>query len=227
LGLSLRHLLLALIAAVIVYAIREFRRWRMAIRPRFPALTIEEALELWRRGVNPDPDAALLPEASVPERILEAVQRGGRQAEQVSLATDNPRQAIRQAILAQATLALKLEAIHGRDEPTRQALIRGYQPGMGELLRDAAITCHLTWRLLRHYARWKFDDAVPDDWFHRYMHLARPYIREKVRLAGAAVVEMDEGARQFAAVYDLLLADLQKQALAARPKLRFVRPDLP
>lgn len=191
---------------------------------------MEEALELWRRDRRADPDADLV---RVPDTlpcsgaVWEAAARSAREAERLSRASPDPRRALRQAILAQAVLALKLEAIRERDEAARQALIRGYRPGMDELLAAAASACHLTWRLLRHYGRLKFDDAVREDWFHRFLHLARPYIREKVRLAAAALVEMDEDARRFAAVYDELLEELEKQALAAPPKQRFVRPDLP
>ena len=77
------------------------------------------------------------------------------------------------------------------------------------------------------YARWKFDDAVEDDWFHNYMNLARPYIREKVRLAKEHVIQMDASAARFAEIYDALLAELKEKMIKARPKQRFVRPDLP
>lgn len=227
---SLRYYLYALVAAVVAYLVRELRRRRLRVNPRLPELTMEEAIELWRKGGGKDPDAALLSASlrGAPEGpILEAAARVAREAEQRSLRAGSPRQAIREAILAQATLALKLEAICERDERTRAALVAGYQPGMEELLGEGARICHTGWRLLRCYARLKFDDATPEDWFHRYVHLARPYIREKVRLAEAAIVEMDEGARRFAEIYDLLLGDLKKEALAAPPKKRFVRPDLP
>lgn len=189
-----------------------------------------EALAMWPQDRRADPDAALVPaelDAAAGKSVWEAAARSALEAEQWSRRSPDPRRAIRQAILAQAALALKLEAVRGCDEAARQALVRGYRPGMDELLASGAAACHLTWRLLRHYARLKFDDAVAEDWFHRFLRLARPYIREKVRLAEAAVVAMDEGAGRFAAVYDLLLEDLEKQALAAPPKARFVRPDLP
>jgi hypothetical protein len=227
---SLRHFVYALVAAVLAYLVRELRRRRLRVNPRRPELTMEEAVELWRRSDRADPDSALVPESlsGAPDgAVLEAVAQAGREAEQQSLRAASPRQAIREAILAQATLALKLEAILGRDERARAALVVGYQPGMQELLGEGARVCHQSWRLLRFYARLKFDDAAPEDWFHRYVRLARPYIREKVRLAEAAVVEMDEGARRFAELYDLLLADLKKEALAAPPKKRFPPPDLP
>lgn len=229
-GVSLRHFVWALVAAVIVYLLRELRRRRLRVNPRRPELTIEEAVELWRRGDSVDTDRVLLPEtfgepASGP--VFDAAVRSAREAEQRSLRAPAPRQAIREAILAQATLALKLEAILLRDEPARAALVVGYQPGMEGLLKEGARICHESWRLLRFYARLKFDDAVAEDWFQRYVRLARPYIRERVRLAESAVVEMDEGARRFAEIYDLLLADLKKEALEAPPKKRFVPPDLP
>lgn len=229
-GLSLRHLLLLVVAGLVASLLKELRRRRMRLQPRFPDLTMEEALELWREGGRADPDADLLRahENRISSgAVWEAAARSALEAERLTRTSPDPRRTLRQAILAQAVLALKLEAIRERDETARQALIRGYRPGMDELLAAAAAACHLTWRLLRHYGRLKFDDAVREDWFHRFLHLARPYIREKVRLAAAALVEMDEDARRFAAVYDELLEELGKQALAAPPKQRFVRPDLP
>lgn len=229
-GVSLRHFVYALVAAVFAYIVRELRRRRLRVNPRRPELGMAEAVELWRRSGDRDPDHALVPEqlrGAPAGAVLQAVARTGYEAEQRSLRAASPRQAIREAILAQATLALQLEAILGRDERARAALVAGYQPGTQELLSEGARICHQSWRLLRFYARLKFDDAAPEDWFHRYVRLARPYIREKVRLAEAAVIEMDEGARRFVEIYDLLLAGLKKDALAAPPKKRFVPPDLP
>lgn len=228
--MSLRHFVYALVAAVIAYIVRELRRRRLRVNPRRPELTMAEAVELFGRGADRDPDRVLVPDhlrGVPPPSVLEAAARTALEAEQQGLRAASARQAIREAILGQATLALKLEAILGRDERARAALIAGYQPGMEELLVEGARICHESWRLLRFYARLKFDDAAPEDWFHRYVRLARPYIREKVRLAEAAVIEMDEGARRFIEIYDLLLADLKKEALAAPPKKRFVPPDLP
>ena len=106
-------------------------------------------------------------------------------------------------------------------------LIKGYEEGMDTLLRAAITSSTVKWIVLRVYARWKFDDAVSNDWFHLYMHTARPYIREKVRLAREFVLRADAGAERFAEIYDTLLGELQEKMLKARPKKRFVRPDLP
>jgi hypothetical protein len=80
---------------------------------------------------------------------------------------------------------------------------------------------------LRWYARMKYDDAVPGDWFHHYLRVAGPYVREKVRLAREHLVEFNEGAARFVQIYDALLAQLRHDMLAARPKKRFPPSDLP
>ncbi|MCW5977597.1 MAG: hypothetical protein KIT09_05950 [Bryobacteraceae bacterium] len=225
-GLTLCHLVIALIVAVVAYAVREVRRRRMAVRPRRPDLTMDEA---WGLATAPgafSPDAGLI-RPPMPDEVRAEAERVTREAEQFSLGADNPRLAIRQAILGNATLALQLAAIAEHDEAARQALVQGYEPGMDDLLRLAAASREWAWFTLRVYARWKFDDAVADDWFHNYVRVARPYIREKVRLAKEHVMRMDSSAGRFAEIYDALLAQLQANMAKARPKERFVRPDLP
>jgi len=225
-GLTLQHLLYALIVAVAAYIIREVRRWRMAIRPRRPELTIDQAWQMFSRNPAAGPDVRLIALPSA-DNVRQQAGRIAQEVEDASSASDNPRLIIRQGILANATTALQLAAIAEYDEEARQALIRGYERGMDALLKQAVSSCHLAWFVLRVYARWKFDDAVEDDWLHNYMNLARPYSREKVRLAKEHVIQMDASAARFAEIYDALLAELQEKMIKARPKQRFVRPDLP
>lgn len=225
-GLTLRHLVFALIVAVVAYVAREAHRRRMAVKPRRPGLTMDEAWKLATAPGASSPDLALV-RPPMPEEVRAEAERVTREAEQLSLRADNPRLAIREAILGNATLALQLSAIAEHDEAARQALVQGYEPGMEDLLRLAAASREWAWFALRVYARWKFDDAVTDDWFHNYVRVARPYIREKVRLAKEHVMRMDPSAGRFAEVYDALLAQLQANMAKARPKQRFVRPDLP
>jgi hypothetical protein len=82
-----------------------------------------------------------------------------------------------------------------------------------------------TWRALREYLRLKYDDAVPDDWFDHFTSVARPYIREKVRLTREFALHLDEGAERYARIYDELLQELLQEALAAPQKKSFVPPD--
>jgi hypothetical protein len=189
---------------------------------------MEEAIELARHSSQSHPDRSLQPARvdlagemdSDTRQSLLAVERN-------ALSSTNPRLSIREAILQNATLAMQLDAIAGEDEEARQALITGYQPGMGERLEAAAVSFHVAWYVLRTFARWKFDDAVASDWFHNYVLTARPYVREKVRLAREAVLHVDVSASRFAAIYDTLLAELQQKIRSAPSKKRFVRPDLP
>ena len=55
--------------------------------------------------------------------------------------------------------------------------------------------------------------------------MARPYIREKVRLTREFALHLDEGAERYAKIYDELLRELLKEALAAPQKKSFVPPD--
>jgi len=230
-GLELEHILYALILAAAAYVVREVRRRRREIRPKNPAITIQEAWRRWEQGLRKHPDrhfaGGALDPAAVPEALREhARKRLEEMAALASSAGEHERQAVRRMILTHATLELLLDALVHCDEASRQALVQGYRPGMAEALRQAAAASRLEWLVLREYARWKFDDAVPDDWFHHYRGLAGPYIREKVRLARSYVVEADAGAGRFIEVYDTLLAELRDQALKARPKKRFPPGDL-
>jgi hypothetical protein len=225
-GITLNHLLCALVVAVVAYIFREVRRRRAAIKPRRPELTIREAWSLFdgNRSAGPDSRLVQLQVAGDARRKAEQVTRD---VERLSIKSDNPRLSIRQAILGNATMAFQLAAVAEHDEQARQALIQGYMPGMDALLQQTVAACHLSWFVLRVYARWKFDDAVEDDWFHNYIHVARPYIREKVRLAREHILEMDPGAGRFVEIYDSLLSELRGKMVQVRPKQRFVRPDLP
>jgi len=230
-GIELEHILYALILAAAAYVVRELRRWRHEIRPKNPTMTIRQAWKRWEEGIRKHPDrrfagAALRPDA-VPEPLREHVRRHLEEmAALAASAEEHERHAVRRMILSQVTLELLLDALARSDETSRQALIQGYQPGMAEALRQAAVASRVKWLVLRDYARWKFDDAVPDDWFHHYRGLAGPYIRERVRLARSYMLEADAGAGRFIEIYDTLLAELRDQALKARPKKRFPPGDL-
>lgn len=230
-GLELHHIAWALVIAVIAYIIREIRRWRHDVRPRRPDLTMEEAWNHWIEGTPSHPDSRFIPAnlnpAKTPDHVRQDARRSLYEMEDAILDSDNERHVLRRMILANATLALQLDAIAAQEEGARAALVKGYAPGMEQLLRDAVSASTLKWLVLRDYARWRFDDAVSSDWFHQYMHLARPYIREKVRLAKEFMLEADTGAGKFAEVYDTLLAELRDRSLKTRPKRRFVRPDVP
>ena len=228
--ISLWHIFYAILFAATVCVAREYLRWRDRVRPRRPDITLEEALEHCRSGMVKLTDLELLPATpsqAIAGPLLAELRASFAEAERRGRRAPSERIAVRQAILGNATLALQLEAVIGQDEAARQALIRGYETGMDRQLRDAAQRCVIRWYVLREYARWKFDDAVRDDWFHHYIHIARPYIREKVRLAGEYVLRTDATAGQFAAVYDTLLRELLERTLKTRPKKRFVKPGLP
>ena len=57
------------------------------------------------------------------------------------------------------------------------------------------------------------------------MSVARPYIREKVRLTREFALHLDEGAERYARIYDALLQELLMEALTASQKKTFVPPD--
>jgi len=130
--------------------------------------------------------------------------------ERAAMATDDPRVALRRAAIENAVAALYLEAVaeFGVD-------------GTAELL--GAHTG--AWRALREYLRLKYDDAVADDWFDHFTGVARPYIREKVRLTREFALHLDEGAERYARIYDELLQELVEEALRAPQKKSFVPPD--
>jgi hypothetical protein len=126
------------------------------------------------------------------------------------LATDDPRVAFRRAAIENAVAALYLETI-----------AECGVENTGEMLRAHTEI----WRALRDYLRLKYDDAVADDWFDHFTRVARPYIREKVRLTREFALHLDEGAERYARIYDELLRELVQEALAAPQKKSFVPPD--
>ncbi len=192
---------------------------------------MEEAWANWKAGIARHPDRRLigadLHNSTVPAALQAQIERSLLETQRLCEEADNPRLLLRRAALSSATLALQLAAIAEQDEPARRALIQGYQEGMDGLLRDAVTASTIRWTVLREYARWKYDDAVANDWFHHYMDLAGPYIREKVRLAREFVLRADAGAGRFAEIYDQLLAELREKVLKTPPKKRFARADLP
>lgn len=130
--------------------------------------------------------------------------------ERVALATDNPRVAFRRAAIENAVAALYLETIA--------------ECGV----QNTAVMLHAHTRIcraLREYLRLKYDDAVPQDWFDHFTGVARPYIREKVRLTREFALHLDEGAQRYARIYDELLRELLREALEAPQKKSFVPPD--
>lgn len=224
---DLLPLIAALTIAVVIYAVRELRRRRTTVNPPFPDLTLAEAWQHWKRGVADHPDQTFFPadlavaeEAKDFEPELDRIEAGLSSSE-------HPRLALRTAILESAGVSLHLDAIARLGEMERKALLKGYEDGMGTLLTSAQRLSTIRWAFLRLYARLKYDDAVPDDWFHNFLRVARPYVREKVRLAREHVLERNEGSGQFAQVYDRLLDGLAKDMLKVPPKRRFVAPDLP
>ena len=122
----------------------------------------------------------------------------------------DPRAAFRHAAIESVVGALYLEAIA--------------ECGV-ENTSDVRETYTRIWQGLREYLRLKYDDAVRDDWFDHFVAVARPYIREKVRLTREFALHLDEGAERFARIYDELLEGLAKEALAAPQKKVFVPPD--
>jgi hypothetical protein len=198
-------LIAALGAAVLIWVLRERHRRRTQINPPAPDITLPEAAESF---------------PGIPRPELETIER------QLS-ASDHPRLALRRAILESAGMALHLEAIARLPEPERAMLLKGYEPGMDPLLRQAHADALARCALFRHYARLKYDDAVPGDWYDHFLHIAGPYIAEKVRLARDFLVAVDEGAARFAEIYDALLDELRRDLLKAPPKKRFPPPDLP
>jgi len=213
---DLLPLIAALILAAAAYMIREVRRRRFRMNPPMPDLAMAEAWELWLRE-DRDP----LTEA-VKDRIEEMLAA----AETACSRADHPRAALRDAILGHAVIALHLEAVSEFGEEERAVLLRGYEPGMDRLLQDAWKAATIAWQVLRHYGRLKYDDAVPEDWFHNFLWVAAPYIREKTRLAREFVVRMDEGSGRIVEIYDELLQELRNAMMKARPKKRFVPPDI-
>lgn len=212
----------AVALAVIVYVARERHRRRTQVRPAWPGITIEEAWKLWRAGVPDHPDRRFAPGAVETEDVWREVADTAAQAAQ----REQPRLLLREAVLHSAAMALHLDAIAALGEEERAALLKGYAPGMDALLQQGrrAYTAH--WMALRYYLRLKYDDAVPEDWLHHFVDVAKPYIREKVRLRRQYLVEMDDSVCRFAEIYDKLLHELRQEMRKAPAKKRFPPADL-
>jgi hypothetical protein len=135
-------------------------------------------------------------------------------------------ESLRREIVRSVTTALYLETILELSEAERKVLLKGYEDGMEALVRRVIGVSNVRWRVLREYGRLKFDDAGPEDWFEQYVHVAAPYIREKVRLARAFLVELDQGASRLVEIYDDLLRDLESNLVKSPRKKRYAPPDL-
>jgi hypothetical protein len=156
------------------------------LRELFPLLTaltvaaiVYVARERRRRRMRiapPRPDLAMREVSDAPALL---------QIERAALATDDPRVAFRRAAIQNAVAALYLETI--AECGVEQT---------GELLRAHTEA----WRALREYLRLKHDDAATEDWFDHFTSVARPYIREKVRLTREFALHLDEGAERYARI---------------------------
>jgi hypothetical protein len=201
-------LIAALAIAVVVYVLRERHRQRTRIQPARPDLTMHEAWELWRAESSFQTSEDVLAQA------------------RESLAEPESLELLRREIVRSANTALYLETILELGEAERKALLKGYEEGMEPLLRNVIGVSNVRWRVLREYGRLKYDDAAPEDWFEQYVEIAAPYIREKVRLARAFLVELEEGAMRLVEIYDELLRDLETSLLKSPRKKRYAPPDL-
>lgn len=205
--------------SIVIWILRERHRRRTEVRPAAPDATLAEAAQSFLTVRHADaPLPAPLP--ALPPAELEEIERE-------TLGAVHPRLALRRAILENAAMALHLEAIGRLPEAERAVLLQGYQPGMDALLREAHAATVARWALLRHWTHLRYDDAAPEDWFQHFLHVAGPYIVEKVRLSRDCLVRLDEGAAHFAEVYDALLDDLRRQMIKAPQKKRYPPPDLP
>jgi hypothetical protein len=130
--------------------------------------------------------------------------------ERICLDSRDPRIAFRRATLESAVMVLYLETIrvHG---------VLDTAP-----LLDASTR---RMRTLRDYLHLKYDDAARNDWFDHFMAVARPYMRERVRLTREFALHREEGLQQFARIYDELLRSLIEEALRAPLKKTYVPPD--
>lgn len=155
-----------------------------------------------RMRIHPPRPQIAMRELSMTPALLEI--------ERACMATPDPHAAFRRATLESAVAALYLENIAVLGVPDTAEPLRAYTE---------------TWQTLRTYLRLKYDDAVTDDWFDHFVSIARPYVRERVRLTREFALHLDEGTERFARIYDALLKDLLKQALAAPQKKTFVPPD--
>jgi hypothetical protein len=208
-------LIAALVVAAVVYALRERQRRRTRINPARPDLTMEQAWDGWRAPAGFEPSPAVLAQAK--QSLLETER---------ALADAGGMESMRRETLRSATTALYMETILELPEAERKVLLKGYEEGMEPLVRNVIGVSAVRWRVLREYGRLKYDDAAPEDWFDQYIEVAAPYIREKVRMAREFLVELNEGARRVAEVYDELLRDLETRLLKSPRKKRFVPPDL-
>ena len=153
------------------------------------------------RIAPPRPEIAMREVCDVPALL---------EIERAALATDDPRVAFRRAAIENAVAGLYLETIAECGVENTEEMLRAHAQ---------------VWRALREYLHLKYDDAAPDDWFDHFTRVARPYIREKVRLTREFALHLDEGAERYARIYDELLQDLLQEALAAPQKKSFVPPD--
>ena len=206
---DLYPLILALAVAAGLYVLRERYRKRTRIKPARPELTIEQAWQTWR--------------AKGEYRAREDALARAR----ASLSEPDGLETVRREIVHSVTTALYLEVILGLAEIERKALLKGYEEGMESTLWNVVAVSNIRWRVLREYGRLKYDDAGPEDWFEQYVNLAGPYIREKVRLAQAHLVEFDQGALRLVEIYDELLRELENTLVQSPRKKRFPPPDLP
>jgi hypothetical protein len=176
--------------------------------PLLTALTVATVVYVKReqrrrrmRIAPPRPDIAMRELCDTPALL---------EIERACLASDDPRVAFRRAAIENAVAGLYLETIAECGVQNTGAMLRAHRE---------------IWQALREYLRLKYDDAVGDDWFDHFMRVARPYIREKVRLTREFALHLDEGAERYACIYDELLQELLQEALAAPQKKSFVPPD--
>jgi len=228
---DLAPLFVALTIAAAVYAYREAQRGRSRTRPKMPSVTMAEAWRFWRDGLVNSADREIEESAArsgtLPDAVNQDVHAALLEAERRCVEADHPRLALRRLILDQAAMSLHLDAVLRLGEEDRKLLLQGYEPDMAPRLDTALLSSAVLQKVLRLYTQLKYDDAVAHDWFHHFLHLARPYVRERVRLAREHVLSMDEGSGRIVEVYDQLLQDLRKEMIDAKPKKRFVTPDLP
>ncbi|MCL4853195.1 MAG: hypothetical protein KJZ78_17700, partial [Bryobacteraceae bacterium] len=133
-------LLLALAAAAAIYAIREWHRRRGQPNPKRPGITLAETWELWKAGVRNEADTQFVRANEFPARVAAAAAQSlERTAQVLAEAGTRERDHIRRAALESAATSLYLEQLTVYPERARSALIRGYNEGMEDLLRDSAL----------------------------------------------------------------------------------------
>ena len=125
-------------------------------------------------------------------------------------------------------MALHLEAIARLPESERAVLLKGYQPGMDALLRAGALPKPVAqWAVLRHYARLKYDDAVPGRLVPAVPPRRRPLHRRegapRARLPGAARRRRRRASPRSTTRCS---TDLRRDLLKTPPKKRFPPSDL-